>query len=94
MQPAGAGKPIRADPTTVTFHGNIKYWESIKYLDENNLTDVARLTLKYYDKAYSYTYNKKTTQQIIPVVLDTMNFEENTLKLKRVIKSLDIYNAN
>ena len=66
----------------------------LKYLDENNLTDVARLTLKYYDKAYSYTYNKKTTQQIIPVVLDTMNFEENTLKLKRVIKSLDIYNAN
>ena len=65
-----------------------------KYLDENNLTDVARLTLKYYDKAYSYTYNKKTTQQIIPVVLDTMNFEENTLKLKGVIKSLDLYNAN
>lgn len=66
----------------------------LKYLDENNLTDVARLTLKYYDKAYSYTYNKKTTQQIIPVVLDTMNVEENTLKLKEVIKSLDIYNAN
>ena len=66
----------------------------LKYLDENNLTDVARLTLKYYDKAYSYTYNKKTTQQIIPVVLDTMNFEENTLKLKGVIKSLDLYNAN
>jgi len=66
----------------------------LKYLDENNLTDVARLTLKYYDKAYSYTYNKKTTQQIIPVVLDTMNFEENTLKLKELINSLDIYNAN
>lgn len=66
----------------------------LKYLDENNLTDVARLTLKYYDKAYSYTYNKKNTQLIIPLVLDSMNIEENTLKLKELINSLDIYNAN
>ncbi len=66
----------------------------LKYLDENNLTEVARLTLKYYDKAYSYTYNKKTTQQIIPLVLDTMNMDENTLKLKELINSLDFYNAN
>jgi hypothetical protein len=63
-------------------------------LDENNLTEVARITLKYYDKAYSYTYNKKITQKIIPLVLDTMNIEENTLKLKVVINSLDTYNAN
>lgn len=66
----------------------------LKYLDENNLTDVARLTLKYYDKAYSYTYDKKTTQQITPLFLDTMNVEENTLKLKQAINSIDTYNAN
>lgn len=66
----------------------------LNYLDENNLTEVARLTLKYYDKAYSFTYNKKTSQQIIPLVLDTMNIEENTLKLKMALKSLTIYNAN
>lgn len=66
----------------------------LKYLNENNLTDVARLTLKYYDKAYSYTYNKKNTQLIIPLVLDSMNIEENSLKLIKLINSLDIYNAN
>lgn len=66
----------------------------LNYLDENNLTEVARLTLKYYDKAYSFTYNKKTSQQIIPLVLDTMNIEDNTLKLKMALKSLTIYNAN
>jgi tRNA 2-selenouridine synthase len=66
----------------------------LNYLDENNLREVARLTLKYYDKAYSFTYNKKTSQQIIPLVLDTMNIEENTLKLKMALKSLTIYNAN
>jgi tRNA 2-selenouridine synthase len=66
----------------------------LNYLDENNLTEVARLTLKYYDKAYSFTYNKKTSQQIIPLVLDTMNIEENALKLKMALKSLTIYNAN
>jgi tRNA 2-selenouridine synthase len=66
----------------------------LNYLDENNLTEVARLTLKYYDKAYSFTYNKKTTQHIIPLILNTMNVDENTLKLKELINSLDYYNAN
>jgi len=66
----------------------------LKYLEENNLTDVARLTLKYYDKVYSYTYNKKTTQLIIPLALDSMNIEENTLKLKEAINLLNNYNAN
>ncbi len=66
----------------------------LKYLDENNLTDVARLTLKYYDKAYTYTYDKKTTQHIVPFILETINEEENILKLKELINSLETNHAN
>lgn len=61
----------------------------LKYLDENNLTEVARITLKYYDKAYTFTYNKKITQQIIPLVLDNMDVNENTLKLKKIIDTIE-----
>lgn len=60
----------------------------LNYLDEKNLVDVARLTLKYYDKAYTFTYQKKKTQLIVPLILNTMNLKENTFKLKEAIDSL------
>lgn len=63
----------------------------LNYLDEGNLTEVARLTLKYYDKAYSFTYDKKKTQRIIPLILNTMQVDENTSKLKEIINTLDTY---
>ena len=66
----------------------------LNYLDENNLTEVARITLKYYDKAYSFTYNKKIKQLIIPIVLDSIDTEQTIIKLKDSIHSLDTYNAN
>ena len=66
----------------------------LNYLDENNLTEVARITLKYYDKAYSFTYNKKTEQLINPIVLDSIDTEQTIIKLKDSIHSLDTYNAN
>ncbi len=60
----------------------------LNYLDENNLTEVARLTLLYYDKSYTFTYNKKTEQKITIVKLNTMDLTENTNKIKEVIQSI------
>ncbi len=56
----------------------------LQYLDENNLSDVARLSLMYYDKAYNHGYKNKT-QRIIPLPSDTMDAEVNARKVQEVI---------
>ena len=60
----------------------------LQYLNEHNLADVARLSLQYYDKAYDYTYNKKT-QQIINLSCDTLNPVTNAIKVLEIIKTLN-----
>ncbi len=60
----------------------------LQYLDEGNLSDVARLSLLYYDKAYSYTYDKKTEQTIILIESDTIDEEVNTQKIMSTLQSL------
>ncbi len=60
----------------------------LQYLNEHNLADVARLSLQYYDKAYDYTYNKKT-QRIIHLSCDTLNPVTNAIKVLATIKNLN-----
>lgn len=60
----------------------------LQYLDENNLEDVARLTLNYYDKVYGYTYNNKKTQRIIELPLNSINTEDNLSEIKLALQSL------
>jgi tRNA 2-selenouridine synthase len=60
----------------------------LDYLDEGNLIDVARLSLHYYDKAYNYTYGKKTEQNIIHIESDTIDEEVNAQKVVSVLNSL------
>lgn len=63
----------------------------LQYLNEHNLADVARLSLQYYDKAYNYTYNKKT-QTIIDLTCDTLNPVTNATKVMAIIKNLNHVN--
>ena len=60
----------------------------LNYLDEGNLSDVARLSLHYYDKAYDFNYNKNKTQTIIQIESETTDAEINAKKVKQVLDSL------
>ena len=67
--------------------GMLNTQKCLQYLDENNLSDVARLSLQYYDKAYNHGYKNKT-QRIIPLVSDTIEAKVNSEKVKEVIESI------
>ena len=60
----------------------------LQYLDENNLSDVARLSLLYYDRAYEFSYKNKK-QPIIMLHSDTIDAEVNALKVKQMIDTLN-----
>jgi tRNA 2-selenouridine synthase len=59
----------------------------LQYLDENNLSDVARLSLLYYDKAYEFSYKNKK-QPLIYLNSDTIDADVNASKVKQVIDTL------
>jgi tRNA 2-selenouridine synthase len=59
----------------------------LQYLDEKNLSDVARLSLVYYDRAYEFSYKNKK-QPIINLNSDTIDADVNALKVKQVIDTL------
>ena len=59
----------------------------LQYLDDGNLSDVARLSLLYYDKAYEFSYKNKK-QPIIHLDSDTIDAEKNALKVKHLIDHL------
>lgn len=59
----------------------------LQYLDERNLSDVARLSLLYYDRAYEFSYKNKK-QPIIKLDCDTTDAEINALKVKQIIDTL------
>jgi tRNA 2-selenouridine synthase len=67
--------------------GMLNTQKCLQYLEENNLADVARLSLQYYDKAYNHGYKNKK-QEIIPLPSDTMDTEVNALKVRAVIDSI------
>ena len=67
--------------------GMLNTQKCLQYLDENNLSDVARLSLLYYDKAYNHGYKNKT-QLIIPLASDTIDARVNSEKVKEVIGSI------
>ena len=67
--------------------GMLNTQKCLQYLDENNLSDVARLSLLYYDKAYNHGYKNKT-QLIIPLASDTIDASVNSEKVKEVIESI------
>jgi tRNA 2-selenouridine synthase len=60
----------------------------LQYLDEGNLSDVARLSLLYYDKAYEFSYARKK-QPIIHLVSDTIDASANAIKVKTVIDTIN-----
>lgn len=59
----------------------------LQYLDEQNLSDVARLSLLYYDKAYEFSYKNKK-QPIINLHSDTIDETINAQKVKEMIDTL------
>jgi tRNA 2-selenouridine synthase len=59
----------------------------LQYLDEKNLSDVARLSLLYYDRAYEFSYKNKK-QPIIKIDSDTIDATINAQKVKQVIDTL------
>ena len=60
----------------------------LQHLDDNNLSDVARLSLLYYDRAYEFSYKNKK-QPIIKLDSDTIDAEQNALKVKQVIDTIN-----
>ncbi len=63
----------------------------LRYLDEGNLIDVARLCLHYYDKAYNYTYDKKLTQRIIHINAETTDASINAEKIKNCLSTITLF---
>lgn len=63
--------------------------QCLQYLEENNLHDVARLTLLYYDKAYTFMYEHKK-QPVIEVASDTIDAAVNAQKVKQIIDTLNV----
>jgi tRNA 2-selenouridine synthase len=59
----------------------------LHHLDEGNLSDVARLSLLYYDKAYEFSYSRKK-QPIIHLTSDTIEASYNASKVKEVIDTI------
>jgi tRNA 2-selenouridine synthase len=59
----------------------------LQYLDDKNLSDVARLSLLYYDRAYEFSYKNKK-QPIIKLDSDTIDAQLNALKVKQIIDTL------
>lgn len=60
----------------------------MQHLDENNLAEVARLSLFYYDRAYDYKYQNKIEQKVIEIDSETIDAKTNAEKVKQVIDSL------
>jgi tRNA 2-selenouridine synthase len=56
----------------------------LKDLDAGNMADVARVTLVYYDKAYSYNFTKREAKTVFEIVSDTDDIKTNALKVKAV----------
>jgi tRNA 2-selenouridine synthase len=59
----------------------------LEHLDKNNLSDVARITLQYYDKAYNYGYRNKK-QPIFILASNTMDAGVNALKVFEIISEI------
>jgi len=60
----------------------------LEYLDANNLSDVARLSLLYYDRAYEHSYDNKK-QPIIHLKSDTIDAKINAQKIKQIIETIN-----
>ena len=67
--------------------GMLNTQKCLQYLDENNLADVARLSLLYYDKAYNHGYKNKK-QLIVPLPSDSIDAVLNAKKVQEVILSM------
>jgi tRNA 2-selenouridine synthase len=61
--------------------------DCLQWLDEGRLSDVAALTLRYYDKAYEYNHTHKNKKTIIPVETDTDHAATNAQKIKQVFEN-------
>ncbi len=59
----------------------------IELLQEGNMADVARITLKYYDRAYEYNHSKKTVKNIIEIPTDIDDALINAKKIKQAYES-------
>jgi tRNA 2-selenouridine synthase len=60
----------------------------LQHLDNNNLADVAKLALHYYDKAYNYQYQNKK-QHIVELQCSTLDATTNAIKVAEVLETLN-----
>lgn len=56
--------------------------EALKALEAGNLRDVARLALRYYDKAYAFGLKHKDTDRIFRLTFSELNPERNSRELR------------
>ena len=55
--------------------------DCIELLQEGKMADVARITLKYYDKTYAYNHSNKKVKEIIEINTDTDDVMKNSRKV-------------
>jgi len=58
---------------------NVK--KALESLENDNLEEVANITLAYYDKSYDFGLNKRENQTVFPIKLESDNPEENAKKI-------------
>ena len=58
---------------------NVK--QALQSLKNGNLEDVADITLTYYDKSYNFGLEKRETQSVFPIQLESDNPEKNSSTL-------------
>lgn len=62
--------------------------ECIELIQQGKMADVARITLKYYDRAYEYNHSKKEVKRLINVETDTDDVKVNA---KKIIEAYEQY---
>ncbi|MDP1622907.1 MAG: tRNA 2-selenouridine(34) synthase MnmH [Bacteroidales bacterium] len=61
--------------------GGVKTREAIKALENNQFSEVAAITLSYYDKAYLYSISRRKSKNVYDLVLSGGNLETNAAQI-------------
>lgn len=68
--------------------------EAISAIESDNFAKAIEITLKYYDKAYLFGLNKKSSEKIIYVETPTDDIEENAARVLEASKKIKWHNTS
>lgn len=65
--------------------GNNWFQSALEALANNDFTEVARITLNYYDKAYLYGVEQREEDKVVRVEVDTIEPEQQLVQIKKIL---------